>query len=66
MTQRTTGWLFILAGFGMLAVNVSDGIADLDNWHGATTPQFFAMFLKQAGSVIMAAIGGKLLPTRDA
>lgn len=63
MTQQQTGWLLILAAAGMLAINVSDAFADLESWHGATTPQFFAVALKQTGMVIMAALGGKLLPS---
>ena len=47
----------------MLAMNLSDTIADLKNWHEATTPLFVAAVFKQAGSVLVAALGGNLVPT---
>ena len=53
----------IIISLAALASNMSDTIADLHNWHDASTPQFVAALLKQIGGVVTAAIGGNLLPT---
>lgn len=62
MTQKTGGIVLLVAAAGLLLVNISDVVVDLQNWHYATTPQFIGALLKQIGSVIMAALGGSLLP----
>lgn len=60
MNQNQTGWVLIVTAFALLAFNMSDAVADLKEWHGASTPQFLAILLKQAGSVTIAALGGKM------
>ena len=55
--------LILIAVAGTL-VNISDMIADLKEWHGASSPSFVGPFLKQFGTNVLAAIGGKLLPTK--
>jgi len=63
MTKTYGGIGLLVLAFAMLLVNLSDAVADLHTWHNATTPEFVAVFIKQLGSVLMAAVGGNLLPT---
>lgn len=65
MTSRQTGWLLLLLAFGTLLMNVQGTITDLSEWHAATTPQFVGALLGQIGAVILAAVGGKLLPRSE-
>lgn len=61
MTQHRTGWIFIATALALMLFNMSDAIKDLQTWHGATTPQFFAIVLKQGATVALSALGGKML-----
>ncbi|HEX8030263.1 MAG TPA: hypothetical protein VF491_17435 [Vicinamibacterales bacterium] len=61
MKQNHTGWVFIATAIALMAFNVSDSIADLQNWHAATTTAFVGAALKQASTVALAALGGKML-----
>lgn len=60
MNQNRTGWVLIATAFALLAFNVSDAVKDLQTWHGASTPQFVAILLKQGATVTLAALGGKM------
>lgn len=63
--QRFAGWsLIVIAGLFWI-VNLGDVFTDLKEWHGAASPQFVGAALKQLGPILMAAVGGKLIPTRD-
>jgi hypothetical protein len=55
---------FGLVGFAvvMTAINMSDTLSDLSNWHAATTPAFVAAILKQLGAVLTGTLGGYFLP----
>lgn len=60
--QQVVGYTLILVAFAAAMVNVADIVADLKEWHGATSPSFVGPLMKQIGSTLVAAIGGKLLP----
>jgi hypothetical protein len=62
MNQRHTGWALLLSSCALLALNMADAVANLDGWHGATTPEFVAVLLRQSAAVALAALGGKMLP----
>ncbi len=61
--RRAVGYTLIVLAVGAALVNTSDIITDLKDWHGATAPSFVGPFLKQLGATLLAAVGGKLLPT---
>jgi len=60
MNQNQVGWVVVASAIGLMAMNVADSIADLQNWHAASTPAFVAVVLKQLGSTELAALGGKM------
>jgi hypothetical protein len=60
--QRQTGWILLVSSLALLALNMADAVANLDGWHRATTPEFVAVLLRQASAVVLAAVGGKMLP----
>ncbi len=62
VSRQVVGYALIALAIGAALVNTSDIIADLKDWHGATAPSFVGPFLKQLGTTMVAAIGGKLLP----
>ena len=63
-TQALAGWAALAVALMLTLSNVSDVIADLKNWHDASTPQFVAAILKQVATTALAALGGKILPTK--
>ena len=62
MQKQVAGYGLLLFALSLLLVNLSDTVADLRDWHSASTPMFIAQLMKQLGAVVMAALGGKLLP----
>lgn len=62
VSNRMMGWTLIIVALAATLINVSDVIADLQDWHGATAPSFVGPFIKQLGTTVLAAFGGKLLP----
>lgn len=62
MTSRQMGWTLIALSAGTLLLNLSDAVNDLQNWHGLSTPAFVSIVMRQTGTVVLAAFGGKLLP----
>lgn len=65
VTQRQTGWILILSAFAMFVMGIAPTISDLTDWHGAGTPEIVGKLMTQLGTVILAAVGGKLLPNGD-
>ena len=60
--KTLSGAALIAFACGLFLVNISDTLADLQDFHDAGTPQFIAAVLRQFGTVVMAALGGTLLP----
>lgn len=62
-SNRIVGWGLVAIAVAMSLVNTSDMISDLKDWHGATAPQFVGPFIKQLGTTLLGAFGGKMIPT---
>lgn len=62
MTQRQTGWLILLAAFGMWVGLIGAELSMLHEWSEATAVPFVGKALLHLATVIGAAIGGKFLP----
>jgi PBP1b-binding outer membrane lipoprotein LpoB len=60
--KTTSGIVLLIVAAAMLLSNCSDAVADLKNWHDASTPQFVAVVLRQLGAVVLAAAGGTMMP----
>ena len=65
MSQKSAGTLLLVAAFGTFLLGIGPTITDLQDWHGAGTPEIVGKILMQLGSVILAAVGGKLLPSGE-
>lgn len=63
MKQQATGWTLIVVAFIIAAYNMADTISDLHNWHGIYDPGFVGPALKSFLGTVLAALGGKALPT---
>lgn len=63
MNLTTTGWILFIAAVGMMASLMSTDVATLTRWGDAVAPVFIAKMLAHLGAVIMAFVGGKLIPT---
>ena len=66
MTNRTAGWTLMAASLGMMLLLVSADIKELDSFDRVYTPAFIGNMLAHIGNVLMAFIGGKLIPTAPA
>ena len=62
MDKNTTGWILFIAAIGTMCGLMSGDVARLSNWDQAETPAFISSLLAHLGSVIMAFVGGKLIP----
>lgn len=63
MTNKQTGWLLGLTALGMMLGLMSIEVANLRDWNNITAPIFVAKVMAHASTVIMAFVGGKLIPT---
>lgn len=63
LNRNIVGYSLIVLAVAAALVNTADTIRDLKDWHQASDPSFVGPFLKQVGTTVIAAIGGKLLPT---
>lgn len=63
MTNKIAGWFLGLAALGMMFGLMAGDIRELHTWAEARTPLFIGAQLAHASVVIMAFIGGKLIPT---
>ena len=64
MTESSgTGWLTFLAALGVMSGLMVEDIKALKDWSEMFTPAFFGSFLGHFGSVILAFLGGKVMPT---
>jgi hypothetical protein len=62
MTKTTTGWLVFIAALGMMCGLLSQDVSKLGQWGEAIKPSFVAVIMAHLSVVIMAFIGGKLIP----
>ena len=63
MTNKVVGWTLGAASFGMLLILISADIKQLSSFNEAFTPLFIGNMLAHIGNVVMAFVGGKLIPT---
>ena len=63
MTNKVVGWSLAGASLGMLCLLISADIKALHSFDEALTPFFIGNMLAHAGNIIMAFVGGKLIPT---
>jgi uncharacterized YccA/Bax inhibitor family protein len=63
MTNKHAGYILGLASVGMMLVLISSDIKQLNSFSDAWTPAFIGTATAHLGNVIMAFIGGKLIPT---
>lgn len=66
MNATTSGWVIFIVALGMMSGLLANDVAKLTNWNQAFAPAFVAVIMAHFGSVVVAFIGGKLIPeTRD-
>jgi len=63
MTNKVVGWSLAGASIGMLCLLISADIKQLHSFDEAWTPFFVGNMMAHLGNVIMAFVGGKLIPT---
>ena len=63
MNNKTTGWTLGLGALGMMLGLMSADIHDLKSWDEVMQPVFVASMFGHISVVVMAFIGGKLIPT---
>lgn len=62
MNPTTTGWVIFISALGMMCGLLSTDIARLTDWNGVFRPPFVAIVMAHFGSVVLAFVGGKLIP----
>jgi hypothetical protein len=63
MTNKNAGWALGLGALGMMLGLMASDIHDLANWNAVWEPSFVASMFAHMSVVIMAFLGGKLIPT---
>lgn len=63
MTNKHVGWTLAAASLGMMLLLISADIKQLGSFEEVWTPTFIGSSMAHLGNVIMAFIGGKLIPT---
>ena len=63
MNNSTAGWTLGLAALAMMLGLMSGDIAKVKTWTDVTQPVFVADMCAHLSAVIMAFVGGKLIPT---
>jgi len=63
VNKETTGWVIFISAVGMMSGLISVDIATLPNWDQATSPAFVGLIMARLATVIMAFVGGKIIPT---
>lgn len=64
VTNKVAGWTLAVASVAMLCVLISADIKQLHSFNEAMTPFFLGNMLAHVGNVLMAFVGGKLIPTQ--
>lgn len=66
MNQTTSGWILFVVALGMMCGLLSSDVGKLTDWNGAIKPGFIAQVMAHFGTVVLAFVGGKLIPeSRD-
>lgn len=63
MTNKYAGYSLGLASLGMMLLLISADIKQLNSFNDAFTPLFIGNAMAHLGNIIMAFIGGKLIPS---
>lgn len=63
MSTNTAGWILFATALGSMLGLVGVDIAALESWAQMTTPVFVGTTLAKVGSIIVAFLGGKIMPT---
>ena len=63
MNNKTTGYTLGLAAMGMMLGLMSADIKEISSWSEVFSPVFVAAMFGHISVVVMAFIGGKLIPT---
>lgn len=58
----TTGWTIFIAALGMMMGLMAPEVAKLATWGAAFAPGFVAVIMLHFSIVVMAFIGGKMIP----
>ena len=64
MTNKHAGWVLGLASLGMMLMLISADVRQLGSLDDVWTPTFIGSSMAHLGNVIMAFIGGKLIPSQ--
>ena len=62
MNQTTSGWIVFIVALGMMCGLMANDVGKLTSWNGALAPQFIAVVMAHFGSVVVAFVGGKMIP----
>jgi len=63
MTNKTAGWTLAAASLGMMLLLISADVKNLHDLKDAYSPWFIGNVMAHLGNVLMAFVGGKLIPT---
>jgi hypothetical protein len=63
MTNKTAGWTLAAASLGMMLLLISSDVKNLKDIHDVYSPWFIGNAMAHLGNVLMAFVGGKLIPT---
>lgn len=63
MNQTTSGWVIFIVALGMMCGLMANDVAKLTIWGDAVKPAFVAIVMAHFGTVVVAFIGGKLIPS---
>ena len=63
--KHTIGWLIFAAALGSMLIGMAPEVKVLVTWSDALTPTFIGIIIHHIGTVIMAFVGGKLIPTHN-
>lgn len=62
MDKTTGGWVVFIVALGMMSGLLANDVAKLTQWNQALSPSFVAVVMAHFGTVVVAFIGGKLIP----
>jgi hypothetical protein len=62
MNKTTGGWIIFIIALGMMCGLMASDVSRLNDWSGARSPQFVSVIMAHFSSVVLAFVGGKLIP----